>query len=126
MAFFDGDFFKGNFFKNPFFGEPFFQEPFFDDTTIAHGLTGGTTSATTIVIVTSRTMTGDQPKASSFIVTHDGVDNPVISGAYLGKDLTVTVTIAITAGQSVRLSFAGETENNIGILSHEPIVNNEV
>ena len=124
MAFFDGDFFKEPFFKKPFFGEDFFQEPFFDDTTIAHGLTGGTTLATSITIVCNRNITGTNTPAN-FIVTVDGTPNVVTAAVGTLKDLVLTVS-AITAGQVILVSYAGEDTNNIGVLNNDPIVNNVV
>lgn len=123
MAFFDGDFFKKKFFKNPFFGESFYQEPFFDDTTIAHGITGGTNSATEIGIVLNRAYVGTLIKPAIFTVIVDGVENVVSGVSAIGKDLVLTMTDGMAFGQTIRVSYEGEDTNNVGILVNDYIAN---
>ena len=125
MAFFDQLFFAKPFFKEPFFGEAFFQGDYFADTTLAHGLTGGTTTATSVTIVCSRDITGTITPAD-FIFTIDGTPSVITAAVGTLKDLVLTVTATILVDEVLAVSYAGEATNNIGILVNDPIVNNEV
>jgi len=125
MSFFGGDFFKGTFFKEPFFGNSFFQEPFFDDTTVSNALTAGTLNATSILIAGSRTVTGTV-EIAEFIITVDGVDNPVLTAALDGKNVTVGVADGMNFGDIIRLTHTASIDNNMGIIDNHVIVNDLV
>ena len=125
MSFFANTFFEKPFFKEPFFGEVFFQEPFFDDTTIAHGLTAGTTSAVEITMITNRTISGTIDIADIAVVV-DGTQHPTVSGVGTGKDFVITVTGAIAALQSIVLHIKANPLNNLGVIDGDTVVNNMV
>ena len=125
MAFFDGDFFKGRFRKSAFFGGTFFQNSFFDDTTIAHGLTGGTIDPSAITVVCNRTITGTFDNANT-IVTINGTDATTSGVASVGKDLNVTIAEVVNLGDVLAITFIPSEINNVGELTNEPILNNVV
>lgn len=125
MAYFDNTFFASEHFKAPFYGNAYFQSDYFADMPIAHGVTAGTTTATTIVVVCGKAVTGTMT-AATFVVTVDGVANVVSDASATDENLTLTVTDAILTGTDIRVSYPGESTNNLGILSNDPVVNNEV
>jgi len=125
MAYFDNTFFAGEHFKAPFYGGAYFQLDYFADMPIAHGQTAGTTSATTIVIVANKDITGTFT-AAEFVVMVDGTANVVTDASATDANLTLTVTDSILTTEEIRVSYPGEATNNFGILKHDVVVNNEV
>ena len=125
MAFFDGDFFKGSFRKSEFFGGSFFQNSFFDDTTIAHGLTGGTGDSSLVTVVCNRTITGTFDTADAILLI-DGTPATIETVSSVEKNLHVAITETITGANVLSLTFIPSDTNNVGALNNDPIVNNEI
>ncbi len=125
MSFYGSDFFAQKHFKSEFYGSDFHQNSFFDDTTIAHGLTGGTIDPSFITVVCNRTITGTFDNANT-IVTINGTDATTSGVASVGKDLNVTIAEVVNLGDVLAITFIPSEINNVGELTNEPILNNVV
>lgn len=126
MSFFGSDYFAKPFFKKEFFGEPFFQGGFFDDTTIAHGYSGGTVDASTIKLVCTRTITGTV-QFEQIGLTVNGVIATITDVVVNGTEVDVSIAPStIAAGNVIKMSISAQPENNLGELTNAPIANNVV
>ena len=123
MSFFGGEFFKGSFRKNMFFGGQFFQNKYFDETTIAHGLTGGTGDPSLVTVVCNRTIEGTFDIEDGELLI-DGTPATINTISFIGKDLNIAIADTITAGQTLIFSFTPLDKNNVGAMDNFPIVNN--
>ncbi len=125
MSFFGSDFFKEPHFKAPFYGEAFFQEPYFNDTTIAHGLAGGTGDPSLVTIACSRTITGTM-EATDAILLINGTPATVNTVSSVEKDLNIAISDTIVGDDVLVLTFNIADTNNVGALDNFSVTNNEI